>query len=544
MIHYSYTNNRKFFYFFIVFVCTYLIYLGYLSVYLLVPYGDEVFFADIVHNFFVEKRIVGTANALLNLHWEQTQQESLGYGNMYFLLSSYFCAIFGGFTMENYRMAGVFTAILSVVLSYFCVSFQKFLKPAYLYFFVACYLFDFAFVQGIMQFRMDQMALCFVLLATICCLCNNRQKIVAPPLFYTSFYPLFYAFFSGIFAALALLTTPRVAILLVGIGLVYVRRTWQNKAKTIDFVLFLVGVILVYGTWIWVKFGGIGNFIDYYLHQKLVLVYMKQESNWIRTLVLLNTDFSINIFQYPSFLAVIIAIAVQIKTFKKKFIDDELMFMSLCNLILYYLLIHKQVYSFYILPFTLLIILKTLQNIETMKNRKYIFYSLLSYTICIFCSIFVYRAIKLQIFAGDKNYTELYKQIRNKIPKNSNVIGSEIFYYAITCNQSNFQYLGIVIPPIKDQSIIDLPRTIQKMIDIHKTSFKPQYLIIETENTQRNRDKMLQEAYFKAFHLVPYHQISISTESTGFAKFAKSMYKRFGLATPPNYNAMIYKVVE
>ncbi len=537
MINYfmTYKFNPKIFF---LFVGVYLFCLGYLTVYLLIPGGDEVCLTSIVYNTLTKDIIIDSANALLNAYYEVSKQEALGYGNLYFVLTAYFCKIFGGFSMENYRTCGFLTAIISLLLSYFCITYKKFLSHKYIYLFILLYIFDIAFIQGVMQFRMDQMALCFALCATLLCL--YTAPINTSNYKYSIVYPLF----SGFSAACGLLTTPRIAVLLVGIGLIYLIRATNNKTKISELVFFILGVAILYGSWIFIKFGSLGNFIEYYTNSNIQVVYMKSKSDLISIFVSANSVFSLHLFQYPTLMAAIIAVIIQIKDFKKVFIKDELMFISLMNIVLYYLLIHKQVYNFYILPFTFIIILKTLQNKESNANKKYILYGLISYLIFSFFSVFAYRAIKIYTFAGDKNHQSLYQQIVSAIPKNSNVIGSETYYYAITCNQSNFQYINILIPPIKDQTLVDLPLTIEKMIEIHKTTFKPQYFIIETENDMRSRDKMIQKEYFKQFNLVPYKEIVMSKDENIIQKYLKSIYKKLGLAMPTNYNGMIYKVIE
>ncbi len=530
----TYKFNPKIFF---LFVGIYLFCLGYLTVYLLIPGGDEICLTSIVYNTSTKGILVDSANSLLNAYYEISKQETLSYGNLYFVLTAYFCKIFGGFSMENYRICGFLTAIISLLLSYFCISYKKFLNNSYIYFFTLLYIFDIAFIQGVMQFRMDQMALCFALIATFLCLYTT--PINTPNSQYSILYPLL----SGFSAACGLLTTPRIAILLVGIGLIYLIRATNNKTKLTELMLFILGVAMLYGSWILIKFGSLGGFIEYYTNSSIQVVYMKSKSDLISVFLSANSIFSVHLFQYPTLIAIIIAIIIQIKDFKKVFIKDELMFISLMNIVLYYLLIHKQVYNFYALPFTFIIILKTLQNKVTIFNPIYIRYGLISYLIFSFFSVFAYRAIKIYTFAGDKNYQSLYQQIVSAIPKNSNVIGSETYYYAITCNQSNFQYINILVPPIKDQTLIDLPLTIEKMIEVHKTTFKPQYFIIETENDMRSRDKMIQKEYFKQFNLVPYKEIVMSKDENIVQKSLKSLYKKLGLATPTNYNGMIYKVM-
>jgi archaellin len=530
----TYKFNPKIFF---LFVGAYLLCLGYLAVYLLIPAGDEVYFATIVYSTLTKGILVASGDTLFNAHHEVSKQEILTYGNIYFVLTAYFCKIFGGFSMENYRICGFLTAIVSLLLSCFCLSHKKFLSNTYIYFFVLLYIFDIAFIQGVMQFRMEQMALCFVLISTFLCL------YAAPINMANSKVAIFYPLLSGFSAACGLLTTPRVAILLVGIGLVYLIRATNNKNKIAELAFFVLGVAIIYGAWIFIKFGNLGNFIEYYTNSNVPFVYMKNKTDLISIFLFENTVFSVNLFQYPALIAVMVAVILQIKDFKKAFIQDELMFISLTNIFLYYLLIHKQLYIFFILPFVFIIILKTLQNKATTVNPPYIRYALVSYLVFSFLSVFAYRAIKIYTFADNKNYQSLSQQVISAIPKNSKVIGSETYYYVVTCNESNFQYINIMIPPIRGKNSVDLPLTIKKMIEIHKTTFKPQYFIIETENDKRKRDKIIQDAYFKEFNLVPYKEIVVAKDENAIQKSLKALYKKFGLATPTNYNGMIYKVI-
>ena len=134
----------------------YLSYLGYLLVFLILPGGDEICFADMTYNLGHKGKLIYAANPLLNLHWELTKQEILVYGNLFFTLEYYFCLIFGGFGMETYRIGNFLTSILSLFLAYHCISYKNYLSTKYTYFFIVLYIFDITFIQGAGQFRMEQ----------------------------------------------------------------------------------------------------------------------------------------------------------------------------------------------------------------------------------------------------------------------------------------------------------------------------------------------------------------------------------------------------
>jgi hypothetical protein len=58
------------------------------------------------------------------------------------------------------------------------------------------------------------------------------------------------------------------------------------------------------------------------------------------------------------------------------------------------------------------------------------------------------------------------------------------------------------------------------------------------------RDEMAKNAYFEQFNLVPYKKIVVAKNENFIQKSLKRLYKKLGLATPTNYNGMIYKVIE
>jgi hypothetical protein len=537
-LFYSLYNNNslKFRLVFFITIGCYLVYLLYVNTYLIVAGGDEIFQASMTNNYLTKSTLIDSTSPLLYTHWQATKQEFLGYGNLYFTITSYFCQLFGGFSMENYRVCGFLTAILSLILAYVCVTYKNYINLTYSYFFILLYLFDIAFLQTIKQFRMDQMVLCFVLCAIFCCLYTNS---ISNNKKYWAIYPLF----SGFFAASALLTSPRAAVLLVSLGLVYVIRSFDNKHKIKELALFIIGGICLYGSWIFIKFGSVANFIDFYTNDGLQFVVMKRKLSLIETFLLMKVGIQFKSFQYPTLAAICLAVIVQLKEFRKVFLKDELMFMSLVNFVVYYLLIQTQTCSIYVLPFVLIIIFKTLQNKQHLINQRFAFYGLLSYLTINFLCLFAYPVIKLQVFSNVVNHLELYKQIKNAIPKNSNVVGIETYYYGTTCNEINFQCFDILAPNIKDRSLVDIPATIDKMIAIHKTSFKPQYFIVSTENRILDKEKLAQQAYFKHFNLVPYKKIEISGDDAFWQKWLKTIYTKFGLTPPKNYNGMIYKVL-
>jgi hypothetical protein len=529
-------QHLKFRWLFFITVGSYLAYLLYVNTYLVVAGGDEIILASMTNTYLTKGILIDPTNPLLYKYWQVTKQEALGYGNLYFTITSYFCGLFGGFSMEGYRICGFLTAILSLILAHICVTHKNYLHLKYGYFFILLYLFDVAFLQTIKQFRMDQMVLCFVLCAIFCCLytdaSSNKRK-------YSAIYPLL----SGFFAASALLTSPRAAVLLVSLGLVYLLRSVYNKRKIKELAIFIAGVIGLYSIWIFVKFGSLGNFIDFYAHNDLQFVVMKRKFSLIETFLLMKVGIRFYPFQYPALVAICLAVMVQLKEFRKVFLQDELMFMSLLNFVVYYLLIQTQTCSIYVLPFVLIIILKTLQNKQHLINQTFAFYGLVSCLAINFVCLFAYPVIKLHTFNNVVNHLELYKQIKNAIPKNSNVVGIETYYYGTTCNELNFQCFDILAPNIKDKSLVDIPATIDKMIAIHKTSFKPQYFIVSTENRILDKEQLAEQAYFKHFNLVPHKKIEISGNDAFWQKWLKTIYAKFGLTPPKNYNGMIYKVV-
>ncbi|PRY06769.1 hypothetical protein CLV24_12635 [Pontibacter ummariensis] len=238
---------------------------------------------------------------------------------------------------------------------------------------------------------------------------------------------------AGLLFSLALLTTPRVGVLLLGLGItqVYYLLKKPSNARALQLVVFSGSVVLVYVCWIFVAFGSLHNLVNYYLDFHGYI----------------GGGFSFPKQQIPLiFITTVSGIAWGLVSYKRRM--PELIVFSMVSAILYYSLVHDTgTYSLLILPACYTIIgssVALLLKQRSLKSYSRLLVAAPILTIVLFNLLFFtikFFTIYNTLDSRDPKYIDAF--IKSYIPPNSKVIGDEIYYYAVSSANSDFQYIHL-----------------------------------------------------------------------------------------------------
>ncbi len=216
---------------------------------------DEVFFASMSENFWQK----GTFHTPIVVFEEEVKI----YGFFYFLYTGFlpyiFQDIFGfSHTPFYFRIGNLCSGIIFLFIFYKLLRIYLYFPKKYALFLTFLLSIDPFFNLCWHEGRMDLTALCFgyifLFFLQIFFLPNNSEKNIKKR--------FLYLFFCAVCVALALCTTPRMALFFVAFGLVgFFFGNFQQK-----FIWFLIVIkaFLLYYIWIFWKFDGIYDFLNYY----------------------------------------------------------------------------------------------------------------------------------------------------------------------------------------------------------------------------------------------------------------------------------------
>ena len=206
------------------------------------PWFDETYFASMARNFMETGEFFPPICPMMDYFYPQSK----AYGPAYFIVLSLVFKVFG-FGIFQMRIPAIISGFMFLLTGY------KMLRNTgvglfFSGFFVILLLFDPIFLQNIHSGRMDSMALLFAGLGSLQVLNGIRNNN------YKSYV------FAGLFLGIAILFTPRIAVNLLGAGLVaflvfILKPTWKNWFRMLLIPLLLV---TLYYIWILWGFGGFG----------------------------------------------------------------------------------------------------------------------------------------------------------------------------------------------------------------------------------------------------------------------------------------------
>jgi 4-amino-4-deoxy-L-arabinose transferase-like glycosyltransferase len=369
-----------------------------------VVWYDEVFMASMT-------------NSLLNgngfaLDIESGQQIFM-YGPVYFLLTA-FSFLISSVNAFSFRIVNLIFAFLAVFTVYRILGKLK-INELIKRLIVLVFLIDVIFIANSHSGRMEFVAVYFTLL---CLFYYLKEKLIT----------IDYCFIA-LFASLAFLTTPRVAVILFPILIFVLIRLFKEK-KWYNIILFLTIPIVSYLIWIFASYGSIIAWIDYY-------TAVTDKSGLSKVGLFLGGTFFIPQFQYPLLGGVLIAVVAKLR--KKEFKITILFFMPI---LMYYLLVKTDnaIYTAFILSFLYIFLAMGLEASHHSKRiYKTSFYAIVSLCFFLNLGIFVIKAATIISTKEGRNQKVLNAWIVKNINPNSNVVGSVCYYYACINNNCSLR---------------------------------------------------------------------------------------------------------
>ena len=459
------------------------------------PWFDEVWFASITNS------LVKTGKFMLDICPLQTQKEVLIYGPVYFLLTSVSIKLFG-FSILSFRLVNFAFGIANLFIFYKIIQF--FIKDkTWALLTIILIAFDNIYNSNIHGGRMDSVALFFYLLSLLIIL-NNKLSYKR-------------IFFSGLIAALALLTTPRVGFLFFSFIFIILYYSHNEKiTKQIrNITLWGFPIFSLYIIWIIYAFGSFTEFIQYYTNSGKA---------YNASLV----SFLGSNFYFPSYQIIMIfsLLVLTIYGFYTKQVKDYLfIIIALLNIVLFHLIVFDTgAYSIYIIPFyygLLCYLLHKIQFKQSYRNLKYAIYVLI---FIINMGIFSFKIITVLSSQNIRDFRQMDQIVKTFIPKNSKVIGNDRYFYSCIKNNTIFQS-------------IERPFSDKERANYHTNIFKYDYIIISNE-TLLSDPELLNAYKNDSLALITKYQLG----SNKIAAFTNKILKFAGMNISGSYDGVIYKL--
>lgn len=383
------------------------------------PWFDEIIFNSISHSFATNLSFhLPVAPLVLD------GQEVIVYGPVYFVAAGLLEKMFG-FGMFQYRILSLLSGLLYIFM--ILVFIRKYIpgsqKKLLLLLLIIC--FDPVLNSSMHGGRMDLLASSLVLLSILFFFKTNEKGNDSGSLIYMAL--------SGLLAALAVLTTPRVGIMLISITLVFLYRFFSAfsfrrfSEMTVWALVFLLPVL----AWL--------NYI-YMLSPKLLdtfaqvyvfggnFFYPKERHQYALT-------------QYPLIFLSFLVVSIGIWSLRKKYFS-EFTIISILNIFAFYLLIFE-VGGYYVIivPFFYFLIF----NASFQSNRfvnKYLIPSTVVILLVFNFAVFSIKTFNIIFTLNERLSDECDYYVRKLIPAGSKVIGDEPYYYSVIGMGSEFQLIN------------------------------------------------------------------------------------------------------
>jgi 4-amino-4-deoxy-L-arabinose transferase-like glycosyltransferase len=431
------------------------------------PWFDEVFFASISQSFSSGNGFLLESCSIL-----YEGDEVLTYGPVYFILTK-ITTSFGGLNLFSFRIVNFSFGILSIFIFYKILRAQS-VSKAFGRLMVLMLSFDVIFIQNSHSGRMDLVAL-FFLLSSYYVFLTKRETLKA-------------SIWIGLLVALGLLTTPRISILIFPFLIYFLINNFKLK-RWLNILVLMFIPLLFYLSWIFYGFGSIENFINYYFGENVI-----SSSKISLVDYFLLGNFRIPFFQWPIVIVGLVSFFYTIFRHKKNAISTILFILPIIS---FYILIKDTgIYSALIIPFWYLIIGVGLKRFMEEKNLSFNRLSLLFTSAILFVSvsIFLIKATVIVLNQHGRDSFLIEQWLSDKMPINSTVAGDFKYFYAVTNNNSNFQF-------------IEWGKSLEERAAYHSNIKKVDYLMLS-----KDLSKEYLEAYKVHFNIEEVHHFDLETK--------------------------------
>ena len=442
------------------------------------PWFDETLMISIVES------ILATGNFDLTVapYFDYSQNYYL-YGPVYFWISAG-CLKLWGYGIFQYRLLGLVAGLLLLrVISKLCnrQTSLGLIVPLII-------LLDPVLQSNMHEGRMDTLALLFIFSSVICLLKFNTQ------------FQSKWIWLSAIFTALALLTTPRVAFLLV------LQPILIDNFRHKKLLLWPLIVVAIYSSWVFFAFDSVVNWLNYYSAFNEVFESFR-----------FGLDQLIFPYNYPLIGFVLLACLLSWRSLKELILKDRMVLFSIASILIFHLFIKGGFYVIFVIPQYYYLLFKLLNNDTRFKKIALV-------SLVIFgCAV---ATIRISV-----NITELGAHDRiveftgKHIPPGSRVIGNSKFYYSAKLNGSNYQ-----------SSVFKWLTNNEERISYHKDVYDYEYFIKDNLvncnfESYQEQDQLIEVATYK------------SKPIAGLSKLLASAVGNLTTLNHKQYDCTIYKRV-
>ena len=460
------------------------------------PWFDEVYFVNITESLISKGELLSSATCI------DSDKPVLLYGPIYFLITGFSINNFG-FGILQFRVPGLLFGV-GVIISLFMIMKKSRIKFDHNIFICFVFSLDYIFSASMHSGRMETTALFFMLMSYLFITFNKKKQKSAIFLHNT---------FSAVFAALAVLTTPRIGYFVIPILIILIVRCFDKNEKfTYSHLMFWITIyIIILLSWILYAFGNISSLILYY-------------SNYVD---FIGGRGNIKIYQIPliiSFSMVIIIKAIE----EPRIIFEEIIIFSGLSVFGYYIFVNDAgPYSSLMVPGAYVGIAFIISVLDIKRRTEKITYAIYSILIITNISIFVVKHIIILNQWESRNPEIAENFILKNIPIGSNVISDTKYYYALRKNKSHFKFLHRGL--LKDIKLLD-------RINYHEKIYKFDYLVINEKRHKNILKKYLEriplekidelEIENKNLFVSTILKISRKIESRKTGSFDSSIFKR------------------
>ncbi|WMJ72176.1 glycosyltransferase family 39 protein [Cytophagaceae bacterium ABcell3] len=383
------------------------------------PWFDETFFASISLSLAETGKLVPGVTKTI-----QEGREMLIHGPVYYFLGGLSFEFFG-LGIFQFRIINFLFGIGLVFIT--ARIFRNRYKDADVslpVFLIATFLLDPFFNLSLHEGRMDLVAAFFVFTCIYLLLKGLENK------------QIMYFLASGLYGAMGLLTTPRVAFIFAAVFIVFLVLTFKRGGVKglLQILLWGLPFVILYGMWVWYAFGDFGGLISYY----------QSIATGKHTVDVTFIGGNLYIPRHEYLLIGVAGISLIYGLIREGFkFFDALICISILSVVLFYLLVRDMgPYSALILPFYYIIIFKSfhLSGHLTLKNPVvYLMVVLFAFN----AGFFLIKNIQVLFERLERNPEIAYSFIEDHIPEGSKVVGDPLYYYAVKRSGSDYQYADL-----------------------------------------------------------------------------------------------------
>lgn len=471
------------------------------------PWFDETFFASLTHEMMNTGKLYPAVSPMLFF----PLKDCYIYGPVYFSVLAVFHQILGFGPLAT-RLPGFLAGFLSlwVLFRLFREIHPDKSKRIALLFALAVGI-DYTYFESLHLGRMEPLVLLFVLLYTLCCYRIYKTGFNGKILRSAFWAP-------GLFALLAILSSPRPFLLFIPPALLVISRISKKDIIPVlkSLAVPLAAVAGLYLLWIKISFGG---FSEMSHHYRIANQGDFSAPFQFRT--------SIYIYQYPIALAAILA-TLSWAVMRKSISHSKIIIGAWIGIVLFYAFIAiKRPYGVYVIPFAYLILFDVYANLSSPSENRLV--KLASRTIVfsligLMGLITVWKTYYFISSYKERDPKPVRDFIAKHVPKGSKIVGDEIYYYAALDCGNDFQYFNI-------------GSTIEIREKYHREKYAYDYLFIS--DNMYNMYTYAADYYIQKGNLKKLARLEV--QKSDITAYMNS--KKPGLVSYFHYSGNLYKVI-